>query len=110
MIMLGSQVALKDILSFLTVAGQLLAIYVIVHNRTKENQDKDSKMIENFTRIEVKLDSYNRRIDSIEKTVEKSDAKLDDINNHMTRTDERVNGLHEVVSDLRRRVETLEGR
>lgn len=109
MIMLGSQLSLKDIISFLTVVGQLLAIYVIVHNRTNENQDKDSKMVENFTRIEVKLDSYNRRIDSIEKTVEKSDAKLDDINNHMTRTDERINSLHEVVSDLKSRVSKLEG-
>lgn len=109
MIMLGSQLSLKDIISFLTVVGQLLAIYVIVHNRTNESQDKDSKMVENFTRIEVKLDSYNRRIDSIEKTVEKSDAKLDDINNHMTRTDERINSLHEVVSDLKSRVSKLEG-
>lgn len=109
MIMLGSQLSLKDIISFLTVVGQLLAIYVIVHNRTNESQDKDSKMVENFTRIEVKLDSYNRRIDSIEKTVEKSDAKLDDINNHMTRTDERINNLHEVVSDLKSRVSKLEG-
>lgn len=109
MIMLGSQLSLKDIISFLTVVGQLLAIYVIVHNRTNEAQNKDSKMVENFTRIEVKLDSYNRRIDSIEKTVEKSDAKLDDINNHMTRTDERINSLHEVVSDLKSRVSKLEG-
>lgn len=108
MIMLGSQLSLKDIISFLTVVGQLLAIYVIVHNRTNESQDKDSKMVENFTRIEVKLDSYNRRIDSIEKTVEKSDAKLDDINNHMTRTDERINSLHEIVSDLKSRVSKLE--
>jgi peptidoglycan hydrolase CwlO-like protein len=108
--MLGSQVSIGNLLTLITVAGQLLAIYAVLHNRNNESHDKDSKMIENFTRIEVKLDSYNRRIDSIEKTVEKSDAKLDDINNHMTRTDERVNGLHEVVNDLRKRVESLEGR
>lgn len=67
-------------------------------------------MIRNFTRLEVKMDATNQRIENIDKTVEKSDAKLDDINNHLTRTDERVNGLHEVVSDLRKRVELLEGR
>lgn len=107
---LNSTITLAVVFSFFALLGQAFSIYAIIHSRTKESQDKDGDMIRNFTRLEVKMDATNQRIENIDKTVEKSDAKLDDINNHLTRTDERVNGLHEVVSDLRKRVELLEGR
>lgn len=94
----------------IAIVGWAFSLYAIVHARNKDEQVKDSEMVKNFTRLEVKMDSYNQRINSIDKTVEKSDAKLDDINTHLTRTDEKINGLHEVVSDLRKRVEVLEGR
>ncbi len=110
MMNLDSHVTLAVVFSFFAMLGQGFSIYAIIHSRNKEGHEKDNEMVKNFTRLEVKMDSYNSRIDSIDKTVEKSDAKLDEINNHMTRTDERVNSLHEAVSDLKKRVETLEGR
>lgn len=94
----------------IAIVGWAFSLYAIIHARNKDEQVKDNEMIKNFTRLEVKMDSYNQRIDNIDKTVEKSDAKLDDINTHLTRTDEKINGLHEVVIDLRKRVEVLEGR
>jgi peptidoglycan hydrolase CwlO-like protein len=106
---LNSTITLAVVFSFFALLGQAFSIYAIVHSRTKESHDKDSEMVRNFTRLEVKLDTFNQRIDNIEKTVEKSDGKLDDINNHMTRTDERINSLQEVVSDLKSRVSKLEG-
>lgn len=110
MINLDSHITLAVVFSFIAMLGQAVSIYAIIHTRAKEGQVKEVEMTRNFTRLEVKMDTYNSRLDNIDRTVEKSDKKLDEVSNHLTRTDERINNLYDGMDDLRRRVSVLEGK
>ncbi len=107
---LDSHVTLAVVFSFISMIGVIVSIYATMHTRSRESTEKEVDMTKNFTRLEVKLDSFNQRIDNINRNVEKSDAKLDEISDRLSRTDERINTLFKYSDDFRQRLNKLEGK
>lgn len=110
MITSNTSIAIVVIFGIITAISQGFAIYAIIHSKGKEDTSKEVNMTANFTRLEVKLDGVNQRIENINRNVEKSDSKLDEISDRLSRTDERINTLFKYSDDFRKRLDRLEGK
>ena len=104
----SSTISLAVLLSIIAMVSQVVSIFAIFHNHSKEGTKKEVEMTKNFTRLEVKLDTIDHRTDNISKAVELSDAKLDKVNERLSRSDERINTLFTNFETLAKRVEKLE--
>lgn len=107
---LNSSMTLSVAFSFFAMLAQLGTIYALIHTRQKEATDKEvseAKLIGDVKaqigEIKTGLDFLFKSVDSTNKTVEKSDYKLDNALSMLTEQGARLN-------DLERRVDRLEGK
>lgn len=107
---LNSSMTLSVVFSFFAMLAQLGTIYALIHTRQKEATDKEvseAKLIGDVKaqigEIKTGLDFLFKSVDSTNKTVEKSDYKLDNALGMLSEQGARLN-------DLERRVDRLEGK
>ena len=107
---LNSGVTLAVVFSFIAMLAQLGTIYALIHTRHKEATDKEvseARLIGDVKaqigEIKTSFDFLFRSVDATNKTVEKSDRKLDNALSMLSEQGARLN-------DLERRVERLEGK
>ena len=109
MMSLDSHVTLAVVFSFIAMIGQAVGIWANFHSRNKEGTEKEVKVATLFSRLDTKLDFLSQRVESINRSVEKQDSKLDEISIHLSRNDERLNHLDQKVEDISKRLDRLEG-
>lgn len=111
MMNLNSTVTLAVIFSFIAMVTQLGTLYTTIHNRHKEGTDKAVKdavitgeikaqLAEFKAEFKSELGFLSKSVDATNKTVEKTDSKIDDVLRKVDKQDARLDELERRVSKL----------
>lgn len=107
----SSVFSLESLFSILALLGQCLTIYVVIHNRQKEGTDKAVKdavitgeikaqLAEFKAEFKAELGFLSKSVDATNKTVEKTDSKVDDVLHKVDKQDARLTDLEYRVAKL----------
>ena len=110
MMSLDSHVTLAVIFSFVSMLGTLGSIYVIIHGRQNEDTNKEVANVEQFVKINYKLDELCRNQATLVKNSEKTTEVVGEIQKELVGIKHTLTDHEKTLIEHENRLNKLENK